>query len=789
MAQICRKPSDKTRQNNRGQSLKTEFFAKLVVLIAAPLFVYIPAIRSGFVWDDDSMLTDNAVLKENGLYQCWFTATQPNYWPITWTSYWLEHKLWGLKPAGYHITNILIHTACALLVWRVLLCLNVPAAFVAAVIFAVHPVNVESAAWVAQRKTVLSMLFFLLSLLFYLQFDLAGKRTTYILSVTLFIAAMLSKGSVVGLPVVILLCIWWLRRTITKRDILRTMPFFAVSAVMSAVEIWFQYNRAIGEDVIRSDSFFSRLAGAGWAIWFYFYKAVLPVNLTFIYPRWKIDPASWVSYVPGLLLIVLLALSWRYRRGWGRPVFFAVVYFVVMLLPVLGFFNIYFMRYSLVADHYQYVSIAAVISFVVAACYDIFSRFGQSGVKTAKAVAALVAVILAALSWCQSGIYRDIETLWSDTLKKDPGSWMAHNNLGNILQLQGRTDEAVGHFRQALRVKPDFAEAHYNLGYTLQQQGRIDEAEKSYRQALQFKPDFAKAHNNLGVACVYLGRHEEAVKAYRQAIKIKPDYANAHYNLGTALYSQGKVDEAVGYYRQAIAINPDYAEAHNNLGVAYFDLGRYEEAIKAYRQAIRIKPDYADAYYNLGRAFKAQGKSDEAVNNFRQVIKFKPDFAEVYNEIGGILLSRDRLDEAVGYYQQALKIKPNYAKVHYSLGAALQSKGNLNEALVHYRQALRDMPNSVEANNSLAWILATNPDPNMRDAKQAIELAERAAAISNHQDAIVLNTLAAAYAAAGRFDKAAATAQQALELARTDRNDSLVNQILERLERYRKAKP
>ena len=316
---------------------KTKLAAGVIFIVLVCLIAYIPAIRGGFVWDDDAMLTKSIVLKEDGLYKCWFTTQQPNYWPITWTSYWLEHKLWKLKPAGYHITNILIHTACALLIWRILVQLNIPAAFAAAIIFAVHPVNVESVAWIAQRKTILAMLFFLLSLFYYLRLDRTGKKLFYALSATLFILAMLSKGSVVSLPVVILLCVWWLRGTISKRDIIRSMPFFAVSAAMSVVEIWFQYNRAISADVVRTDSFLSRLAGACWAVWFYLYKAVLPINLTFIYPRWKIDPANPVSYVPGLLLIVLLAMAWRYRRSWGKPVFFALSFYIVMLLPCLAF--------------------------------------------------------------------------------------------------------------------------------------------------------------------------------------------------------------------------------------------------------------------------------------------------------------------------------------------------------------------------------------------------------------------------------------------------------------------
>jgi tetratricopeptide (TPR) repeat protein len=721
---------------------------KILLIVFACLAVYIPAIRSGFAWDDDSMLTESIALKEDGLYKCWFTSQQPNYWPITWTSYWLEHKLWELKPAGYHITNILIHLACTLLIWRILVQLNVPAAFAAALIFAVHPVNVESVAWIAQRKTVLAMLFFLLALFYYLRFDQAGKRVFYALSVTLFILAMLSKGSVVGLPVVILLCVWWLHKTIARRDILRSIPFFVVSAVMSAVEIWFQYNRAIGEDVVRSDSFFSRLAGAGWAVWFYLYKAILPIHLTFIYPRWKIDPTNLVSYVPGLLLLVLLALAWRHRRSWGRPVFFALSFYIVMLLPVLGFFNIYFMRYSLVADHYQYVSIISVIALVIGVVY----RYLGAGVLRIAAVFALM--ILGTAAWQQSSTYRNAETLWYDTLAKDPNSWMAHNNLGSALQLQGKYEEAVSHYRKTLQVNPDSDKAYYNLGMVFGLQGKSD----------------------------------EAIGYFRRALQINPNYAEVHFNLGIVLQTQGKLQEAISHYQEGLRINPNDADVHNNWANALQTLGRPDEAINHYYQAIQIKPNYAQVHNNLGIILKSQGKIDEAVKHYRRAIQIKPDYAEAHNNLANALVSQGKLDEAVSHFREALRLKADNPDICYNLALALQSQNKFDEAIAPYRQALRLKPDWPLPMNGLAWVLATHPDPAMRDPNQAIELAEQADKITNHRNPLVLNTLAAGYAAAGRFDQAVITAQKALDLASAGKNNNLADQILKKLELYRQKK-
>jgi len=651
MSETCRMPGSKM-QHNIGRFASNRqiiSLAGLASIVVVCLVAYIPAMRAEFVWDDDGMLTRNLVLKENGLYRSWFTTDQANYWPLTWTSYWLEHQLWGLNPTGYHVVNVLVHVACALLIWRILLRLKVPGAWLAAFIFAVHPVNVESVAWITQRKNILSMFFFLLALLWYLRFDDSGRRRLYRLAVVSFVLAMLSKGAVAPLPVVILMCAWWQHSTISRRDVLRSLPFFAVSALMSVVEIWFQYTQAIGAEVVREASFFARLAGAGQAVWFYLYKALLPVNLSFVYPRWDIDPANWLCYIPDLALLGLLGLCWRCRRSWGRPLMFALGYYVVMLLPVLGFLNIYFMRYSLVADHYQYVSIIGIIALVVAVGYRTAARLGGWGKGIAKIAAVFVLTTLGILTWYQCHIYRDMETLWRDTLRKNPDAWMAHTNLGNVLSAQGKFDEAISNYRQALQIKPDDAKPHYNLGKALQSQGKLDEAIRHYHQALQLKPNYAEAHNNLGAA----------------------------------LQLQGKLDEAISHYRQALRIKPNHASAHNNLGNALIGTGQLDEALRHFQEAIRLKPEW---------------------------------------------------------------------------------------------------PSPL---NAIAWLLATHPDPKLRDVGRAIELAEQAAELTKYQDASTLEMLAMAYASAGRFDRAVTTAETALKLASAVQNDELAYRIRKQLELYR----
>jgi len=572
-----------------SRAVKGALFIKIIFVIGICLAVYVPAMRGGFVWDDDAMLVHNLVLRENGLYKCWFTTQQSNYWPITWTSYWLEHKLWGLWPRGYHITNVLVHIICSLLIWRVLVRLKAPAAFAAAIIFAVHPVNVESVAWITQRKTVLATMFFLMSLLCYLWFGSGGKKSFYLLAVVLFVFAMLSKGSVVGAPVIILLCVWWLQGKIIKKDVLHSVPFFAVSAAMSAVEIWFQYFRTIGQSEVRSDSFAGRLAGAGAAVWFYVYKAILPTGLSPVYPRWVISPVSWVWYVPVVMLAAIFLTGWLRRHTWGRGLLFAAGYYVMMLAPMLGFFDIFFMRYSFVADHYQYSSIAGLAGFAAAVCYSFFGKFGARGINFAKAVLVLVLAVFSILSWRQCHIYKNNETFWNYVLQKRPDYWLAYGNLGYTYLDLGRWREAAEAYEQEVKVRPDDAEAYSNLGYAYRQIGRQAKAIEAYEQAAKAGPDRAEIYNNLGIAYSEGGQQAKAIEAFKLAIKISPDYADAHNNLGAAYLRLEQWTEAIEACKKAVKLKADFAEAHSNLGAAYFGIGDREAAEKQYEISKGLK--------------------------------------------------------------------------------------------------------------------------------------------------------------------------------------------------------
>lgn len=557
-------------------------------LITATLVVYLPSVTNGFVWDDKLHLLDNIVLKRNGLFRVWFTADYINYWPLTWSSYWIEYQLWGFHPTGYHVTNVLLHTVASLLLWRVLDRLRIPAAWFAALVFAVHPVNVESVAWIAQRKNVLCLVFYLAALLAYLKFDENGQQRSYVTALFCFLLAMLSKGAAAALPVVLLMCVLWRRNGLRPRDLIRTIPFFVVAAGMSLVEIWFQYFRSIADEIVRDDSFVARVAGAGWCVWFYFYKALVPLNLSFVYPRWTIEPTNPLSHVPNLAILALFFCAWKRRRTWGRSVLFAGSYFVITLAPVLGFFNIFFMKYSLVADHYQYLSIIAPIALLTAGGWTLLSSFDRGWCRLVYVGSALLIVLLGSTSWRQTRAYENHVTLWQDTIQKNPDCWLAHYNLANIYSERRQWKVAAEHYQQTLRINAEDAWAHHNLGLVLEHQGRLDEAAESYERSFQIDPTLSDAQYNLGNLRLRQSRPDEAIAHFQAALRVNPRLTNAETNLATILERQGKIESAMAHYRRALVLNPANVQAHLNLGQLLLKEGDRPSGEAHLREAARL---------------------------------------------------------------------------------------------------------------------------------------------------------------------------------------------------------
>ncbi|HUJ72028.1 MAG TPA: tetratricopeptide repeat protein [Verrucomicrobiae bacterium] len=654
-----------------------------LILVLVTLVVYQPVLRAGFVWDDITLITDNRMVQTpDGLRRMWFTTEAPDYYPLTESLWWLEWRAWGQNATGYHVVSVFLHAANAVLVWVLLQRLRVRGAWLAGLVFAVHPVNVASVAWISEQKNTLSMLFCLVAILLYLRFDRKGDWLWYGVSLAACLLALLSKTAVVALPVVLLGCLWWSRGRVRWEDLVRSVPFFVLSLGLGLVTVWFQYHRVLAGISARTDSFLGRLAAAGWAVWFYLYKALLPVNLMVIYPKWQVDTSYWGSYVPGALLVVcFLIFVWK-RGTWGRPLLFGLGSFVTMLVPVLGFFDQGFYQYSLVSDHWQYYSIVGVIALVVAAVATI-GRGDPPGRSLRMAAGAGLLIVLGTATWGRAGAYTTDETLWRDTLAKNPNAWLAHYNLGSDLERTGRTQEALEQYEQALRVKPDYAEAHNGLGAALVQTGRAGEAIVHFERALQIKPDFAEAHCNLGFALEQVGRVGEAIGQLEQALRIRPDDPEAYNNLGGALLLLGEPQEAVVEYDRAAKVKPDSAAIHNNLATALARTGRIKEAVAQYEQALRIEPDYAQAHYNLAR------------------------------------------------------------------------------------------------------LLASLPPAQGGDPVRAVGLAQRLCELSGNGAPGDLDTLALAYAAAGRFNDASATAERAIELARSAGQSKLAEEIEAHLQAYR----
>ncbi len=490
-----------------------------LLITVAVFMAYMPTLNGGFVLDDDVLVTENKLVKAaEGLYRIWSSEESVDFWPVTNTSFWLEWRLWRMHPAGYHVTNLVLHAAESLLIWLILRKLSIPGAFLAALIFALHPVNVESVAWIASLKNLMALLFFLLSTLWYVKFDelrsarlwLAAKQIShpsslilhpssfvywYWLSLAAFVMAMLGKGSVAVLPVLLLGITWW-QRPLMVRDLLRLIPFFTIALVLAMVNVWFQTH--IDAEPIRTATIAERLICAGGVIWFYLYKALLPMDLAFIYPQWRIAADNLVWWLPLSAAVLFTAILWRYRNGWSRAILFAWGFFCVALLPVMGFTDVGFMRHSLVADRYQHIAIIAVICLASAGWTA--WRLHTSPLLRWPATAIAVAVIgtLAVLSWRQSGIYSDTSTLYNATLAKNPGCWMALNNLGGELIDLGRYQDAIDRCRQSIKLHPNYAKAYNNVGIALAKMGRTEVAIEQYRQAIQFQPGYAAARSNLG---------------------------------------------------------------------------------------------------------------------------------------------------------------------------------------------------------------------------------------------------------------------------------------------------
>ena len=612
-----------TRMEAQGAKEHRRLVAGGAVIFVLALMAYWPALRGQFVWDDVMLVQQNPLVTGKfGLGSIWFRTD----FPLANIAFWAQWRLWGDHPAGYHVVNVLLHAASSVLLWRVVARLGIRGGWLAGLVFAVHPVCAASVAWVAELKNTLSLPFYLLGILCWLSFESSrdeGERGRalgwYLLSLGAFLLALLSKTSTVMLPVVLLGRGWWQRGRIRLRDVLQTGPFFAVALAFGLMSIGFQSHGAIAGATVQTENFWGRLAGAGMALWFYLGKALLPLNLSMIYPRWTIDAGAPLAFLPLLLWIGLLAVSWWFRRGWGRHVLFGLGCFTVTLFPVLGFLDMYYLALSRVSDHFEYLPLMAPVVMGAAGLSLIPKR------SMLRISGCALVLGLGVLTLNRARVFATEETLWRDTLARNPAAWCAHANLGWILAEQQKYDEAREHLDTSIKTNPDNAQAHCNLGRVLALQGRLLDADSHFQAAVKLKPGDASIRKSYATALADAGKRMEAIPQLREALRLQPE-APGQLQLAMLLYQAGQCREAVAEYRQVLARQPDTAEALSNLAwllAACSDATVRDgaEAVRLGERACRLT-GFKDAQMVgvLAAAYAEAGRFAEAVATAQKAI-------------------------------------------------------------------------------------------------------------------------------------------------------------------------
>lgn len=677
------------------------------LLVAATLVAYLPAIQAGFIWDDDRYVTENALLESaGGLAKIWFQpGATIQYYPLVFTSFWVEHAIWGENALGYHAVNVALHAASAILLLAILRGLALPGALLAAFLFALHPVHVESVAWITERKNVLSGVFTLAAGFVYLRasgwFAARAERApdarAHALAFALFLCALLSKTVACTFPAALLVVAWWRRGALRIRDAAPLAPMLAAGAVLGATTAWLERTNVGATGPDWALSFADRVLIAGRAPWFYLSKLAAPIDLTFIYPRWRPDAADIAQWVYPLATLAVLAALWRFRARIGRGPLAAALFFGGTLFPALGFINTYPMRYSFVADHFQYLASVGPIALAAAGLARLVRARGA-----ALGAGAALAVALAALTWRQAAIYESLDTLYADTLRKNPAAWMAHNNLGVVLFDRGQLDAAGEHYAAALREKEDAYEVHNNVGRLQLVRGRTDEAIASFRRALEIKPDVGRIYSNLGEALEQKGLVEEAFAQFDKGAELWPTSVPVLTARANALVRAGRVDEAIAGFERALALAPNNANSRNNLANALAQKGRTSEAIPHYEAAIRLDPRSAGTRVNFGNTLLAANRVDDAIAQFRSAAELDPRSPRPRYFLGRAFGIAGRIDEAIAEFERVLAITPRDADAQCTIGLLQSRVGRRAEAIAAFEAALRIDPAHAVALRSLA---------------------------------------------------------------------------------------
>ncbi len=668
--------------------------------------------------DDPNYVTDNlpvqAGLTLKGLLWA-FTALHAGFWiPLTWLSFMVDSQLFGLHAGGYLLTNLLFHIANALLLflWLFRTTRAPGRSFLVAALFALHPLHVESEAWVTERKDVLSTFFWLLTMWAYVWYAERPGLGRYLLILVCFSLGLMAKPMLVTLPFMLLLLDYWpLGRlpfkgiaaaagfpkpgpgVTIKRLVWEKLPLLVLSALTCMVTFYAQKKAEIS---LQTFPITNRLANAMVSYVSYLGKMIWPAHLAVLYPL-HILPI-WQGPLAGLALVVLTYLAFREARrhpyllvGW--------LWYLGTLLPVSGLAQA---GPQATADRFTYVPSIGLVIVAAWGMADLGARW-RAPRFLLPVGAGVVLSALMICTWVQVSYWRDSISLYEHTLEVTRGNPVINNDLGVALAAQGKLDQAIAQYAEALRLSPGDAEAHDNLGNALAAQGKLDQAVAHYAVALRLKPDLAKAHNNLGLALAKQGRLDQAMAQYAEALRLDPDFAEVHYNLGNILMKQDKLDQATAQYAEALRLKPNYADAHNNLGVALKAQGKMDQAIAHFAEALRLKPDCAETQNNLGAALVAQGKLDQAVVHYAEALRLKPDYAEAYNNLGVALAQQGKINEAISRFQKAIQLKPNYTEAYSNLGLAISQQGNIDRAIIIFQNALKINPNNTGAQKMLKY--------------------------------------------------------------------------------------
>jgi len=754
--------------------------AVCVFLVLVTLAVYGQVVRHDFVnIDDDKYVYENrhvrSGLTADGVVWAFTTLWASNWHPLTWLSHMLDCEWFGLNAGYHHLVNVFLHILNSTLLFLILRRMTgaVWRSGMVAALFALHPLHVESVAWISERKDVLSTLFFLLTLWAYGGYARHPSWPRYGAVFGCLALGLMAKPMLVTVPFVLLLLDYWplgrlpfqenmeptgpgaippemkTGRTSSVPALLaEKVPLFALAAASSLVTFVAQ-QRGGATSLTYTVPLSSRIANALVTYVAYMGKMFWPTHLAVLYPyRQTLTAGRWA--LAGLALAGISALVvWAARRRPYLPV--GWFWYLGTLVPVIGLVQV---GEQSMADRYTYVPLIGLFMMTVWGSADLAAgrRYRQIGLGV---FAGMVLVGCVVGTWFQVRLWQSEVTLFQHALRVTRGSALAHNNLGLALSEQEEREAAIRHYREAIRIDPTYAKGHVNLAVALMEQGAPREAIRHAREAVRLRPHMAKAHLNLGFVLDRQGEQTQAAAHYQEALRIDPHYATAHYNLGGLLHRQGKLDQAAAHYGEALRIDPGYVEAYNNLGILRMQEGRLEEAVDNYQKALRLAPLNAETLYNLGVVLARQGDLDEAIFRFRE----------------------------------AVRLDPGRSAFHTSLALALATRGGLEEAIDHYREAIRLNPEDPGPRNNLAWIESTHPNPEFRNGPEAVGLAERACESSQDGNPAFLDTLAAAYAEAGRFPEAVTTLAEAILQAESRGMEDFIRESTVRLEGYKAGRP